>query len=66
MALSTLPTGSIAPAEAGLAIALPVLFNTLLKGGLTIGICPDGRGFRAALPLVAAVMAAGLSFAILL
>ena len=64
MALSTLPIGSIAPGEAGLALALPVLFNTLLKGGLTIGICPDQRGFRAALPLVAAVIAAGLSFAI--
>ena len=64
MALSTLPIGSIGPGEAGLALALPVLFNTLLKGGLTIGICPDQRGFRAALPLVAAVMAAGLSFAI--
>jgi uncharacterized membrane protein (DUF4010 family) len=58
MALSTLPSGSISAEEAGLALAAPVLLNTLLKGGLAIGGCPDRRGVRAALPLFAAVVAA--------
>jgi uncharacterized membrane protein (DUF4010 family) len=58
MALSTLPKGSIGPDEAGFALAAPVLLNTLVKGGLTIGACPDRRGVRAALPLFAAVVAA--------
>ncbi len=58
MALSTLPPGAIGAEEAGLALAGPVLLNTLLKGGLAIGGCPDARGVRAALPLFAAVIAA--------
>jgi uncharacterized membrane protein (DUF4010 family) len=58
MALSTLPPGAIGAEEAGLALAGPVLLNTLLKAGLAIGGCPDARGVRAALPLFAAVIAA--------
>jgi len=65
MALSTLPRGSIGAEDAGLALAAPVLLNTLFKGSLTIGGCPDWRGVRAALPLLAAVMAACVPIAII-
>ncbi|MGE0776474.1 MAG: MgtC/SapB family protein [Sphingomonadaceae bacterium] len=61
MALSTLPQGSIGAREAGMALAAPVLLNTALKGGLTIGACPDRRGITAALPLFIAVIAALIS-----
>jgi uncharacterized membrane protein (DUF4010 family) len=64
MALSTLPPGSIAAEDAGLALAAPVLLNTLLKGGLAIGGCPDRRGVRAALPLFAAVGASCVPIAL--
>jgi uncharacterized membrane protein (DUF4010 family) len=64
MALSTLPPGSIAAEDAGLALAAPVLLNTVLKGGLAIGGCPDRRGVRAALPLFAAVGAACVPMAL--
>jgi uncharacterized membrane protein (DUF4010 family) len=65
MALSTLPKGSIGADQAGLALAAPVLLNTLLKGGLTIGACPDRRGVRAALPLFAVVVAASVPIAVI-
>lgn len=64
MALSTLPEGSISTPEAGMALALPVLINTLVKGGLTIGACPDRRGWAAALPLFLAVGVALVSIAL--
>ncbi len=51
LALSTLPAGAIDAADAGLALAAPVLLNTALKGGMTLVACPDGKGLRAALPL---------------
>ncbi len=57
ISLSTLPAGSLAPESAGLALAAPILLNTLLKGGLAIIACPDARGVRAALPLFFAVSA---------
>lgn len=63
MALSTLPRGSISPADAGLALAAPILLNTALKGVLTIITCPGREGVRAALPLFAAVGAACIPIA---
>lgn len=60
MALSTLPAGSIGNDEAGLALAVPVLLNTALKGVLTIAACPDRRGVSAALPLFVAVAGASI------
>lgn len=58
MALSTLPAGRISAADAGIALAAPVLLNTVLKAGLAIFACPDRRGIAAALPLLLAVIAA--------
>ena len=48
LSLSTLPPHSIGAAEAGLALAAPVLLNTLLKGAITIVTAPGWGGLKAA------------------
>ena len=65
LSLSTLPHGSISAADAGLALAAPVLLNTLLKAGLAIAACPGWRGVRVAMPLIASVAAACLTLLLL-
>jgi uncharacterized membrane protein (DUF4010 family) len=54
-----LPQGTIDGQTAGLALAAPVMLNTLVKAGAAISLAGWARGWRAALPLVASI-AAGL------
>lgn len=63
MTLSGLPTGALSPALAGVVLAGPVLANTGIKAIMAITIAPGRLGLRAALPLLAALVAslAGLA-----
>jgi uncharacterized membrane protein (DUF4010 family) len=63
--LAGLPDGTLAPARAGLLLALPVVANMLLKAGLALVLGGIPRGVRAALPLVASVLAASAGMAAL-
>ena len=58
LSLSTLPAGSVGSHEAGLALAAPVLLNTLLKGAIAMATAPGRGGLKAAAPLFASVAAA--------
>jgi len=62
--LAGLPDGALTPDRAGLLLAMPVLANTLLKGGLALVIAPNSRGLRAAWPLFASVCAAATGIAL--
>ena len=53
LTLAGLPPGTIAAGTAGVTLAIPVIANTLIKGGITIGIAGWRRGLGAALPLFA-------------
>lgn len=64
LTLSTLPSGTIEPADAGMALTVPILLNTLFKGVLAIVACPGKGGVRAAIPLFSAVGAAAIVFAV--
>jgi uncharacterized membrane protein (DUF4010 family) len=58
--LAGLPAATVAPAHAGLLLALPVMANGALKAGLAFTLAPNRRGWRAAWPLLAGVAAAGI------
>ncbi len=62
--LAGLPKGTLTPERAGLLLAMPILANTVLKGGLALVISPNVRGLRAAWPLFASVLAAGAGVAL--
>jgi uncharacterized membrane protein (DUF4010 family) len=64
--LAGLPAGTLDGRMAGLVLASPVLLNTLFKAALTLGIAPGRTGWRAALPLLASVFAAGVALAALI
>jgi uncharacterized membrane protein (DUF4010 family) len=63
--LAGLPAGTLTPARAGLLLALPVVANMLLKAGLAVLIAGGRKGWRAAWPLLASVLAAGAGMAAL-
>lgn len=65
--LGGLPAGTLAPALAGLVIAVPVLSNTLFKAAIVVFTARSRLGLRAALPLFASAtaMAAGIAIAAL-
>jgi len=52
-----LPAGALDARMAGLVLGAPVMLNTLFKAGVAISLAGWGRGWRAALPLVASVIA---------
>lgn len=54
LGFAALPDAAMAPAEAAIVLALPVLLNMVLKTGLTIGLAGRGSGVRAAAPLMSA------------
>jgi len=56
--LGSLPTGTLDARTAGLVLAAPVMLNTLFKAGVTVSLAGWQSGWRAALPLVASVVAA--------
>jgi uncharacterized membrane protein (DUF4010 family) len=58
--------GSLDPQAAGLVLAAPVMLNSLVKAGVAIGIAGWHRGWRAALPLVASVIAGLLMLPVML
>jgi uncharacterized membrane protein (DUF4010 family) len=60
LALAGLPDGTLDGRMAGLVLAGPVLLNTLLKAVLAVAFAPGRAGLRAAIPLMASVVAAGL------
>lgn len=62
--LAGLPAGALAPERAGLLLAMPILANTVLKGGLAISIAPNQRGLKAAWPLFASILAASAGIAL--
>lgn len=63
--LGALPQGSLDGPAAGLALAAPVMMNTLVKAGLTITVAKGWAGWRAALPLLASILAGGLALPLL-
>jgi uncharacterized membrane protein (DUF4010 family) len=63
--LAGLPAGTLAPARAGLLLALPVVANMVLKAGLALVIAGPRRGWPAAWPLLASVLAAAAGMALL-
>lgn len=64
LTLSGMPQGMLDAHLAGLVLAVPVLANTAFKALLAFGLAgPRGRGWQAAGPLVASVIASGLGLA---
>ncbi|MFN7399632.1 MAG: MgtC/SapB family protein [Sandaracinobacter sp.] len=63
--LAGLPSGTLAPARAGLLLALPVVANMVLKAGLAFILAGGRNGWRAAWPLLATVLAAVIGIALL-
>lgn len=61
MTLAGLPISIIDDRTAGLALSLAILANTLVKAAVTVGIGWRHGGIKAALPLIAALMAAAAS-----
>jgi uncharacterized membrane protein (DUF4010 family) len=61
LALAGLPAGTLDGRMAGLVLAGPVLLNTVFKAVLAIAFAPGKAGLRAAAPLMASVVAAGLA-----
>lgn len=61
LTLAGLPHGTIEAGVAGVTLAIPVIANTLIKGGLTIVIAGWRRGLGASLPLFAS-SAASIAF----
>jgi uncharacterized membrane protein (DUF4010 family) len=60
-----LPSGLLDSRTAGLVVAAPVMANTLFKAGVAVAIVRTRRGWLAALPLVASVLAGGVMVALL-
>ncbi len=63
--LAGLPAGALAPARAGLLLALPLVANMGLKAGLALAIAGPRRGWPAARPLLASVLLAAVAMALL-
>ncbi len=61
-----LPAGMFDSRTAGLVVAAPVMANTLFKAAIAVAIVRTRRGWLAALPLVASVLAGGVMVAFLL
>ncbi len=66
LTLSQLPQGTVAPARAGLLLALPVVANSLWKAGLILAIAGPRAGRSAAAPLAITVATAAGSLALAL
>lgn len=64
--MSGLPNGVLDGRTAGLVLASPVMLNTLVKAGVTIGLAGRQRGRSAALALIASVAASVLMLPIIL
>jgi uncharacterized membrane protein (DUF4010 family) len=64
LTLSGMPAETLDGQTAGLVLAVPVLANTAFKAMLAFGLAgPRGRGWQAAGPLVASVIASGVGLA---
>ncbi|MGF7204087.1 uncharacterized membrane protein (DUF4010 family) [Sphingobium olei] len=64
LTLSNMPKGLVDPQTAGLVLAVPVLANTAFKAVLAFALAGvRGRGWQAAGPLVASVIASGIGLA---
>lgn len=65
IAMSGLPKATLSARDAGLILAAPVLVNTGFKGILALAIAQGRRGWRAAFPLFASVIASGAALLLL-
>ena len=59
-AVGALPPGTLAPRLAALALAAPVLFNTLFKAAILVGVA----GWRSTLPALASLVATAVALAV--
>lgn len=64
LTLAGLPKDTMGASAAGVTLAIPVIANTLIKGGITIGIAGGRRGLAASLPLFASSAASILFLAL--
>jgi uncharacterized membrane protein (DUF4010 family) len=63
LALAGLPPGTIDGWTAGIVLAVPILANTAIKGGIALTVAGGMAGVRAAAPLFAAVLASAAGIA---
>lgn len=61
LTMAGLPSGTLGPWMAGVVLAVPVLANTTIKAALAAGIAWGHGGVRAALPLLAALLASAIA-----
>lgn len=65
IAIANLPSGMLAPREAGLILCGPALVNTGFKGLLVWSVAQGKKGWRAAFPLFASVAASSVALIVL-